>query len=78
MTLEAGATAETLAVRTLKDRQVKPPETFTVTLPEDPVMEVAEAMAEGRIEDDDTERARQRNLGMVLAGVGRTLAAGVA
>ena len=27
-----------------------------------------------RIEDDDTEQARKRSLGMVLAGVGRTLA----
>ena len=45
----------------------------TVRLPADPLIEGTEATAEGRIEDD-TERARQRSLGMVLAGVGRTLA----
>ena len=34
----------------------------------------AETLAAGWIEDDDTERMRQRSLWMVLAGVGRTLA----
>lgn len=45
-----------------------------MTVPEDALIETAAAMAEGWIEDDDTERARQRSLGIVLAGVGRTLA----
>lgn len=34
----------------------------------------AETLAAGWIEDDDTERMRQRSLWIVLAGVGRTLA----
>ena len=66
----------TLAVPTLDDRRVEPTETFTVTvtLPADPLFERADATAVGRIEDDDTEQARKRSVGMVLAGVGRTLA----
>ncbi len=74
--LAAGTTAGTLRVPTVDDRRVEPTETFTVTvtLPDDPLFESAEATATGRIEDDDTEQARQRSLGMVLAGVGRTLA----
>ena len=48
-------------------------QTVTVRLPADPLIEGTEATVEGRIEDD-TERAHQRSLGMVLAGVGRTLA----
>ena len=76
LVLAAGTTTGTLAVRTLDDRRVEPTETFTVTvtLPADPLFERAEATAEGRIEDDDTEQARKRSVGMVLAGVGRTLA----
>ncbi len=76
VTLAAGTTAGTLAVPTLDDRRVEPPETFTVrvTLPADTAIELAKPTAEGRIEDDDTEQARKRSLGMVLAGVGRTLA----
>ncbi len=76
LVLAAGTTAGTLRVPTLDDRRVEPTETFTVTgtLPADPLFESADATATGRIEDDDTERARRRSLGMVLAGVGRTLA----
>lgn len=70
VTLAAG----TLVVRTRDDRRVEPTKTFTVTLPDDPLLEIVEATVVGRIEDDDTEWARQRSLGMVLAGVGRTLA----
>ena len=75
-TLAAGAAAGTLTVRTLDDRRVEPTETFTVrvTLPADSTIELAQDTVEGRIEDDDTERARKRSVGMVLAGVGRTLA----
>ena len=76
VTVAAGATAGTLVVRTLDDRRVEPVETFTVTvtLPADTSIELAKGTAAGRIEDDDTEQARRRSLGMVLAGVGRTLA----
>ena len=50
----------TLAVRTVDDRRVEPTETFTLTgrLPADPLIEGTEATAVGRIEDNDTERAR--------------------
>lgn len=41
-----------------------------VTLPADAIIEVAEDMAEGWIKDDDTERARKRSLGIMLAGMG--------
>ena len=49
------------------------PQAATVRLPADPLIEGTKATVEGRIKDD-TERARQRSLGMVLAGVRRTLA----
>ena len=58
----------------LDDRQVEPTETFTVTLLADPSIGIVRATVEGRIEDNDTEHARKRSLGMVLAGVARTLA----
>ena len=74
LVLAAGTTTGTLAVPTLDDRRVEPTETFTVTVPADPLFERADATATGTIEDDDTERARKRSVGMVLAGVGRTLA----
>ncbi len=76
VTLAASTTAGTLVVPTLDDRRVEPVETFTVTvtLPADTSIELTKGTAEGRIEDDDTEQARRRSLGMVLAGVGRTLA----
>ena len=76
LTVAAGATAGRLVVRTLDDRRVEPVETFTVTvtLPAATSIELAQGTAAGRIEDDDTEQARRRSLGMVLAGVGRTLA----
>ena len=76
LTLAAGASAGTLTVRTLDDRRVEPPETFTVTvaLPAGAFAEMAAATATGTIEDDDAEHARRRSLGVALAGVGRTLA----
>ena len=76
LVLAAGATTGTLAVPTLDDRRVEPPETFTVTvqLPDEAIFAATPATATGRIEDDDTEQARKRSVGMVLAGVGRTLA----
>ena len=45
-----------------------------MTLPAALSIELAKDTVEGRIEDDDTEQARKQSLGMVLAGVGRTLA----
>ena len=60
LTFEAGTTAETPDVHTLDDRRMEPP----VTL-----VEIAGAPAMGRIKDDDTEQARKRSLGRVLAGV---------
>ena len=71
----AGATAGRLTVPTLDDRRVEPTETFTVTvtLPADTSIDLAKDTVERRIEDDDTEQVRKRSLGMVLAGVGRTL-----
>ena len=72
VTVAAGETAGTL-----DDRRVEPPETFTVTMTlptEDASIEFAKRTAAGRIKDDDTEQARRRSLGMVLAGVERTLA----
>ena len=76
LTGAARAAAGRLTVPTLDDRRVEPTETFTVTvtLPADTSIELAKDTVEGRIEDDDTEQARKRSLGMVLAGVGRTLA----
>lgn len=65
--LEAG---ETSVVRTLDDRRMDPP--ATVALPADALIEVA--AAEERIKGDDTEQARKRSLGTVLAWVGRPLA----
>lgn len=57
-------------VSTLDDRRVEPPKTFTVTLLANAFIEVAEGTAEGCIEDDNTEQARKRCLGTVLAGMG--------
>ena len=69
VTVEADTTARPLAVQTLDDRQVEPPETFTVTatVPEDALVEIA---AEGRIKGDDTERARPAQFGGSLGGRG--------
>ncbi len=68
MTLAVGTTAGTVPVPTLDDRQVGLPETFTVMLPADPGIELTQGTAEGRIEDDDTEQARQRSLGWYWRG----------
>ena len=56
-------TAGTLAVPTLNDRRVEPTETFTVTLPVETWIELTRDTVEGRIEDDDTEQARQPRAG---------------
>ena len=65
----------TVTVRTVDDRRVEAEETFTVWVTGTAHAEVSGATATGRIADDDAETARCRALGMVLAGVGRTLAA---
>ena len=50
----------TLAVPTLGDRRVEPPETFTVTVPEDTLIEIAEATAERRIKEEDNDTRHRR------------------
>ena len=77
LTVPAGETEAALVVPTLEDRQVEPAETFTVAaaLPASSPGNLARAEATGTITDNDTAAARKRSLGMVLAGVGRTLAA---
>ena len=64
----------TVTVRTVDDLRVEAEETFTVWMTGTAHAEVSGATATGRIADDDAETARRRALGMVLAGVGRTLA----
>ena len=72
--IPAGRTEAPLRVQTLEDRYVEPPETFTVTLLDATNAKVgANSGATGTITDNDTEAARHRALGMVLAGVGRTI-----
>ena len=77
LTVPAGETEAALVVPTLEDRQVEPAETFTVAaaLPAAAPGSLARAEATGTITDNDAAAARKRSLGMVLAGVGRTLAA---
>ena len=72
--IPAGRTEAPLRVQTLEDRYVEPPETFTVTLLDATNAKLgANSEATGTITDNDTEAARHRALGMVLAGVGRTI-----
>ena len=72
--IPAGRTEAPLRVQTLEDRYVEPPETFTVTLLDATNAKLgANSEAMGTITDNDTEAARHRALGMVLAGVGRTI-----
>ena len=72
--IPAGRTEALLQVHTLEDRHVEPPETFTVTLLDATNAKLgADREAIGTITDNDTEAARHRALGMVLAGVGRTI-----
>ena len=65
----------TVTVRTVDDRRVEAEETFTVWVTGTGSAEVSGATATGRTADDDAKTARRRALGMVLAEVGRTLAA---
>ena len=77
LTLLPGDTAGTLRVRTLDDGQVEPAETFRVRLTEatNAAMDPKAASATGTITDNDTEAVRGRALGLVLAGMGRMIAA---
>ena len=77
LTLQPGDRAGTLRVRTLDDRKVEPAETFRARLTDatNADVEPGAASATGTITDDDTEPARSRALSMVLAGVGRRIAA---
>ena len=71
------ATAYTLTA-TEADGETTALLTFTIRvtaqLSDEAVFAAQPVTAVGRIKDDDTEQARQRSVGMVLAGVGRTLA----
>ena len=78
LTIQPDAVEAVLRVATLGDRRVEPSETFRVRLTEattyaEPDPEAASATV--TITDDDTEPARGRALGKVLAGMGRWIAA---
>ena len=75
LTIVPGRREGTVTVQTVDDRRVEAEETFTVWVTGTANAEVSGATATSRIADDDAETARRRALGMVLAGVGRTLAA---
>ena len=77
LTLQPGDAGGTLRVRTLDDERVEPAETFRVRLTEatNAAIDPEAESATGTISDDDTEPARGRALGMVLAGTGRAIAA---
>ena len=74
LTIIPGRREGTVTVQTVDDRRVEAEETFTMWVTGMANAEVSGATATGRIADDDAETARRRALGMVLAGVGRTLA----
>ena len=77
LTLQPGDRTGTLRVRTLDDRRVEPAETFRVRLTDATNADVDQRAASGTgtISDDDAEPARGRALRMVLAGMGRSIAA---
>ena len=77
LTLRPGIREGTLRVRTLDDRRVEPAETFRVRLTGATNADVDPRAASrtGTITDNDTETARRRALSMVLAGMGRRIAA---
>ena len=77
LTFQPGEMEMTLKVETLDDRRVEPPETFRVRLMDAMNAEPDPEAASGTvtITDDDTAPARGRALGMVLAGMGRWVAA---
>ena len=74
LTLGPGEREGRLTVRTLDDSAFEPIETFTVRVTSVTNVELGASAATGTIRDDETEAARRRALGSVLAGVGRTLA----
>ncbi len=75
--VQPGEAGGTLRVTTLDDGRVEPAETFRVRLKkaENAYVEPQAGSATGTITDDDTEAARRRALSLVLAGMGRTIAA---
>ena len=77
LTLQPGDRTGTLRVRTLDDRRVEPAETFRVRLTDATNADVDQRAASGTgtISDDDAEPARGRALRIVLAGMGRSIAA---
>ena len=76
LTFQPGERRQVLEVATLDDRRVEPAETFRVRLLEVVSAGHEEEAASGMvtITDDDTASARDRALGMVLAGMGRWVA----
>ncbi len=74
LTLGPGEREGRLTVQTLDDSAFEPIETFTVRVTSVTNVELGDSAATGTIRDDETEAARRRALGSVLAGVGRTLA----
>ncbi len=77
LTFQPGEREMTLRVETLDDRRVEPSETFRVRLMDSMNAAPAPEAASGTvtITDDDTGPARARAMGMVLAGMGRWVAA---
>ena len=74
LTLGPGEREGRLTVQTVDDRAFESIETFTVRVTSVTNVELGDSAATGTIRDDETEAARRRALGTVLAGVGRTLA----
>ena len=75
LTFQPGDVEATLRVPTRQDRRVEPAETFRVELTKAVYADLEAASATVTITDDDTEPARGRALGKVLAGMGRWIAA---
>ena len=77
LTIRPGDRTGTLRVRLLEDRRVEPVETFRVRLTDATNADVdpRAASGTGTVTDDDVETARSRALGLVLAGMGRRIAA---
>jgi len=77
LTIRPGDRMGMLRVRLLEDRRVEPVETFRVRLTDATNADVdpRAASGTGTVTDNDVEPARSRALGMVLAGMGRRIAA---
>lgn len=74
LTIALGMREGSVTVWTLDDRRVEAEETFTVWMTGATNVEVDFTTATGKITDNDAAAAWRRTLGMILAGVGCTLA----